>query len=81
MKKITFTSDARKALRKMPANTSERILGKIESYASDPKSQANNIKALKGQNAIRLRVGEWRVIMIDGTVIEVVKIATRGSVY
>lgn len=42
---------------------------------------ANNVKALKGRDAIRLRVREWRVIMIDGTVVEVVRIATRGQVY
>lgn len=81
MKEITYTSAARKALRKMPANTAQRIMGKIDAYAADPKSQANNVKALKGQDAIRLRVADWRVIMIDGVVIEVIKIAPRGGAY
>lgn len=81
MKQITFTSAARKSLRKMPANTSKRIIGKIEAYATDPASLANNVKALQGQDAIRLRVGDWRIVMIDRTVIEVLKIAPRGGVY
>lgn len=81
MKQITFTSVARKSLRKVPANTSKRIIAKIEAYAIDPTSLANNVKALQGQDAIRLRVGDWRIIMIDGTVIEVIKIAPRGGVY
>lgn len=65
----------------MPANTARLIVSKIELYAADPAVLANNVKALKGSDAIRLRVGEWRVIMIDGTVVEVVRIATRGQVY
>lgn len=65
----------------MPANTARLIVSKIELYAADPAVLANNVKALKGSDAIRLRVGVWRVIMIDGTVVEVVRIATRGQVY
>jgi mRNA interferase RelE/StbE len=30
---------------------------------------------------IRLRVGDWRVIMDDGVVLEIVAIGSRGSVY
>lgn len=81
MKPITYQSAARKALRTMPTNTARRIVGKIEAYAIDPAAQANNVRALKGTDAIRLRVGDWRVIMIDGAVIDVIRIAPRGSAY
>ncbi|MER5174023.1 type II toxin-antitoxin system RelE family toxin [Thioclava kandeliae] len=82
MKKITYTSAALKALRKMPKNTAERILGKINDYAEDPASQANNVKSLKGRQGIRLRVGDWRVIMDDqGMVLDVLEIGPRGNVY
>ncbi|MFD0860357.1 type II toxin-antitoxin system RelE family toxin [Roseovarius aquimarinus] len=81
MKQIAFQPAALKALRRMPRNTAERILSKIEAYAADPSSQANNVKALKGENAIRLRVGDWRVIMVDDEVIDVLRIAARGSAY
>lgn len=81
MKQITFTSAARKTLRKMPNNTAKRIIAKLEAYAANPSSQANNVKALQGQDAIRLRVGDWRVIMVDGAVLEVIKIGPRAGVY
>ena len=36
---------------------------------------------LEGEDAIRLRVADWRVIMLDGEVLDIVRIAPRGSVY
>ncbi len=65
----------------MPANTARRIIGKIAAYAADPASQQNNIKMLKGSDAIRLRVGDWRVIMNDGTVLDILEIGPRGGIY
>lgn len=66
----------------MPANTATLIRSKIEAYAIDPASQANNIKALKGRDGIRLRVGDWRVIMDDqGNVLAVLEIGPRGGIY
>jgi len=81
MKKVTYRKAALKMLRRMPPKTAERIIGKIESYADDPGSQANNVKALVGVDAVRLRVGDWRVIMHDGVVLDVLNIAARGSAY
>lgn len=81
MKQIRYQPAALKSLRKMPANTAKRIVVKIEAYASNPASQKNNVKALKNSDAFRLRVGDWRVIMIDDQVIDVLKIAPRGEVY
>ncbi|WP_035097604.1 hypothetical protein [Devosia sp. LC5] len=34
-----------------------------------------------GRPGIRLRVGDWRVIMEDGVVLEVLEIGPRGGVY
>ena len=81
MKQVAYTRDALKALRRMPANTAERIKAKIEAYATDPASQANNVKALQGRTGIRLRVGDWRVIMDDGVVLAVLEIGPRGGIY
>lgn len=82
MKPVTYTRAALKTLRKMPADVAERIIGKIEQYAADPTSQANNVTALKGREGIRLRVGDWRVIMNDdGVVLAVLDIGPRGSIY
>ena len=42
----------------------------------------NNVKKLKGQdNLMRLRVGDWRVIMRDSTVLLILKVSSRGSAY
>jgi mRNA interferase RelE/StbE len=65
----------------MPANTARRIVGKIEAYAADPASQKNNVKALQGRDGIRLRVGDWRVIMLDGEVLDILDIGPRGGIY
>ncbi|MEM6727806.1 MAG: type II toxin-antitoxin system RelE/ParE family toxin [Pseudomonadota bacterium] len=82
MKKVFFSKAAAKALSKMPANTARRIRRKIDAYAEDPASQAANLRALTGYDEIRLRVGDWRVIMNDrGEVIQIIKIAPRGQAY
>ena len=82
MRPISYTRQALKALRKMPADMAERIITKIEQYAEEPDSLSNNVKALKGREGIRLRVGDWRVIMNDeGVVLAVLEIGPRGSVY
>ena len=82
MKAISYTKAAIRTLRRMPMNTASVIRIKIEAYAADPASQANNVKALKGRQGIRLRVGDWRVIMDDqGNVLAVLEIGARGGIY
>lgn len=55
-RKISYTKAGIKVLRRMPANTAKLIRTKIEAYAQDPSSQANNVKSLKGREGIRRRV-------------------------
>jgi mRNA interferase RelE/StbE len=81
MKPISYTRAATKTLKRMPANTSALIISKIEQYAADPAALANRVVSLKGREGIRLRVGDWRVIMDDGVVLAVLEIGPRGSVY
>ena len=83
MRSIVYSRDAERTLRRMPANTALLIVAKIDQYGRDPASLANNSTALKGMPGhIRLRVGDWRVIMRDdGVVIAIIRIAPRGSVY
>ena len=60
------------------------IRSKVQQYADEPTSLANNVKKLTGDLAgvVRIRVGDWRVFIDeDGNVITVVKIAPRGSAY
>jgi mRNA interferase RelE/StbE len=83
MRQISYSKDALKTLNRMPANTGLLIRSKIETYALDPASLANNVKALKGRDGIfRLRVGDWRVLFSEaGVVVAVLKIAPRSGAY
>jgi hypothetical protein len=54
LRAVTYTRTALKALRKMPVDVAEGIIGKVEQYAADPASQANNTKALKGRKGVTL---------------------------
>lgn len=83
MKAISYSRDALKTLSRMPANTAKLIRGKIEQYAREPASLANNVKALTGEEGyLRLRVGDWRVIFSEtGEVVAIIRIAPRGGAY
>lgn len=82
MKTITYRKSALKVLQRMPRPESQRIRGKIKAYAEDPVSQSNNVKALKGSDYIRLRVGDGQVIIHEnGDVLDIINIGARGSVY
>jgi mRNA interferase RelE/StbE len=82
MKEIAYTRTAQKALSRIPRNMALRIREKIRSFAEDPASQANNVKALRGfEGLIRLRVGDWRIIIRDGVIIEILEVKPRGSPY
>jgi mRNA interferase RelE/StbE len=83
VKQVTYTRSALKVLRRMPANTAALIRVKIDEYAADPASLSNNVIRLRGRKdgAVRLRVGDWRVIMEDGIVLAMLEIGSRGGVY
>jgi len=80
VKQIAYTRSALRTLRRIPANTARLIMAKVEQYAADPASLANNVTNLKGRDGIRLRIQDWRVIMLDGVVIEVLEIGPRGGI-
>ena len=82
MTEIAYKKEALKVLARIPATDSARIREKIRQYAENPASLANNVKALAGSPFIRLRVGDWRVILDDeGRVLLVLKIGPRGGIY
>ena len=82
MREIVYSKTAQKALVRMPRNRAIRIRDKIKAYADDPASQANNVKALQGMDGmLRLREGDWRIVMCDDVVLEIVDIKARGNAY
>lgn len=57
-------------------------MAKIVAYARDPQSQKNNVKRLKGRRLLRLRVGEFRVLIEeDRESLKVIDLGPRGSIY
>lgn len=82
MCEVIYSAEASKVLRRMPATDARRIRDKVAQYADNADSLANNVKALKGSPYIRLRVGDWRVVMDDRQrVLSVLKVGPRGGVY
>lgn len=81
MKSVVFTRTAARALRKY-ANRATLIRAKIEQYAEQPSAQANNLKVLTGVDALRLRVGDYRVILTETPdTITVLDIGPRSGIY
>ena len=82
---VRFAIEAAKELKKIgPAR--DTIIAKIRQYAANPASLVNNVKALKGHDEYRLRVGNYRVlfaILKDGTltVMQVTAVRHRSKAY
>lgn len=82
VKDIAYSRTAVRAMARMPRNLAHRIRSKIRAYAENPAPQANNVARLRGQDGLlRLRVGDWRVVMRDADVLQVLHVASRGSIY
>ena len=84
MKTIAYSKAAQKTLTRLPVNTAKLIRSKIEQFAAEPSSLANNVKALKGDIAgFRLRVGDYRIRFrrVGEEVVQVVRVLHRREVY
>jgi mRNA interferase RelE/StbE len=80
-KTVLILPAAAKSLRRHRTDA-ERILAKIEAYAEDPAAFANNVKTLVGTAAMRLRIGDYRVLFEETkSEIIVTRIGPRGSIY
>ncbi len=81
MKAVFYTRTAARALRKH-ATRAAGIRAKIEQYAADPSSLANNVIVMTGVDARQLRVGDFRVIFLEAAEsITVLDIGPRGDIY
>ncbi len=81
---VELSHAATKDLTRLPRNTRDTILGKIDEVAADP-AQARNVRPLKGSNGLlRKRVGDLRVtyeIDQERNVLRVLEVKPRGSAY
>jgi mRNA interferase RelE/StbE len=81
VKRVVLLKSAATALRKH-RNVAPLIREKIDAYAADPASLANNVTELRGASLKRLRIGDFRVLFDEtATEIVVTKIGPRGSIY
>jgi mRNA interferase RelE/StbE len=80
---IEWRPAAARALRKLDRPVARRILRAVSGLAEDPRP--SGVKALVGQpGALRLRVGDWRVVyeVQDGALIVLVlDLGHRSEVY
>jgi mRNA interferase RelE/StbE len=82
MAEIVYTRSSLKELMHIGAVERARVVAKLEQYAREPASLANQVNALKGVASFRLRVGDYRVIFAaDGERIVILKAGHRRDVY
>ncbi len=83
MKDVRFSRTAQRGLRLIGPQAARRVREKLEQYAADPASLANNVTPLVGESGfLRLRVADWRVIFTeDMLVVLVVKVGHRKEIY
>ncbi len=59
---IEWATKAVKDMRRLAVRDRERIIVKVEQYARDPASLANQVIRLTGSEYRRMKVGQYRVI-------------------
>jgi mRNA interferase RelE/StbE len=79
MGQILFTPTATRQLLKLSPQVRERIGKKLDVFAVTGQG---DVKKLKGQTGMRLRIGDWRVIYYEdaGTIV-VVAVGHRREIY
>ena len=82
MRTIVFTPEAAREFDALDSTIRERVEAALDQLAVAPLSLRNQIKRLKGQTALRLRVGDWRIIFqLRSDEILVLMIAHRSEAY
>lgn len=79
MKTVAFSIAAGKEFQKLPADAKAQIMAKLDRYA---ETGAGDVKALKGRDEFRLRVGDYRVLFFETEIaIQVVGLGHRRDIY
>ncbi|MEK6934728.1 MAG: type II toxin-antitoxin system RelE/ParE family toxin [Nanoarchaeota archaeon] len=77
---IEWKEEAIRELEKLERNIALRIYRKVEELKNNPFSM--NIKRLKGVNAFRLRIGDYRAIFeVEKDTISILKVGHRRNIY
>lgn len=82
MRTIVWSHEATRQFLVLPSSVQDRIGAKIVQLATSPAALANQVKALKGVKAFRLRVGDYRVIFSEtGVILAILRIGHRSDIY
>lgn len=78
-----WTRSAWKELQGLPKAKQTAVLGAVSRFTADPFGPHSNARPLAGEkNAVRLRIGDYRVILHRGSdTIEVRAVAHRREIY
>ena len=83
--RIEWAPKAVKDMRRLAAPVRTRLIAKVEQYAANPASLANNVIQLTGSPYRRLRVGDYRVLFrVDSgtvTTLVVLRVRHRSEAY
>jgi mRNA interferase RelE/StbE len=81
VKAVTYTKVALRSLQ-AHSNRARQIRAKIDQYASDPASLANNVIQLTGSPAKRLRIASFRALFTETeTTITILDVGPRSEIY
>jgi mRNA interferase RelE/StbE len=82
VKTIVWTHEATSQFLALSTEVQDRIEAKIDQLAMNPSALRNQIKLLKGVKALRLRVGDYRVIFTEeGVILMILKVGHRRDIY
>lgn len=80
--KITIKKSAVKELQDIPKKELRRIVKSIQSLVENPRPQG--CQKLSGQNRLRIRQGDYRIIYFvndNDRVVDIIKIGHRREIY
>ena len=75
--RIQWTTRAVRDMRRLNGQDRTRVVAKVEQYAEDPTSLANQVIQLAGSTYRRLRVGHYRVLFTVERSVPVVLVVLR----
>ena len=82
---IQWAPKSIKDMRRLPKRARELVIAKVEQYAEDPGSLANQVITLTGSEYRRMRVGSMRIIFDikreESTVMLVLRVRNRREAY
>jgi mRNA interferase RelE/StbE len=79
MAEIVFTAAATRQWLKLSSDVRARLDVKLTAFA---RSGKGDVQRLKGREGVRLRVGDWRIILYrDGKTIVVAAVGHRREIY